>query len=144
MTVVSPKNPNVFWPSWRYGPNGEAAIFQNAAEVPAGWKDHPKKHAPDYVEETTVENLSERDIELDKREAAIAAREKALEPSAPIPLTRDEMCAELFQRHIPFDEDASDVTLYALVQAADALEMAALESAVAAEEAAPKKAAKLK
>lgn len=28
------------WPSWRYGPNGEAQIYQSADEVPAGWKDH--------------------------------------------------------------------------------------------------------
>jgi hypothetical protein len=29
------------WPSWRYGPDGDARIFQNAAEVPKGWKEHP-------------------------------------------------------------------------------------------------------
>jgi hypothetical protein len=31
------------WPSWRYGPNGESAIFQGDDEVPAGWLDHPAK-----------------------------------------------------------------------------------------------------
>lgn len=25
------------WPAWRYGPNGEAAIFQSEASVPYGW-----------------------------------------------------------------------------------------------------------
>lgn len=25
------------WPSWRYGPSGEAAIFQTEEEVPFGW-----------------------------------------------------------------------------------------------------------
>lgn len=29
------------WPSWRYGPDGQAQIFNNADEVPAGWSDHP-------------------------------------------------------------------------------------------------------
>ena len=29
------------WPSWRYGPNGEAAIFQTEAEVPHGWTRKP-------------------------------------------------------------------------------------------------------
>jgi hypothetical protein len=32
------------WPSWRYGPNGEADIFESEADVPAGWHDHPSKH----------------------------------------------------------------------------------------------------
>lgn len=31
------------WPSWCYGPNGEAAIFQTQADVPEGWADHPSK-----------------------------------------------------------------------------------------------------
>ena len=29
------------WPSWRYGPQGEAQVFASAGEVPAGWKEHP-------------------------------------------------------------------------------------------------------
>lgn len=29
------------WPSWRYGPNGEGAIFQSEAEVPLGWTRKP-------------------------------------------------------------------------------------------------------
>lgn len=29
------------WPSWRYGPNGEAKIFHREEDVPAGWKDTP-------------------------------------------------------------------------------------------------------
>lgn len=27
--------------TWFYGPNGEAEIFHDAADVPAGWLDHP-------------------------------------------------------------------------------------------------------
>ena len=29
------------WPAWRYGPNGEADIFESEAAVPKGWKSHP-------------------------------------------------------------------------------------------------------
>jgi hypothetical protein len=32
------------WPSWRYGPKGESAVFESEADVPAGWHDHPSKH----------------------------------------------------------------------------------------------------
>lgn len=31
------------WPSWRYGPKGEADIFQSEVDVPKGWVDHPSK-----------------------------------------------------------------------------------------------------
>lgn len=33
----------VEWPSWRYGPKGEAQIFERESEVPKGWEDHPAK-----------------------------------------------------------------------------------------------------
>lgn len=33
------------WPSWRYGPNGEARVFPRADDVPKGWEDHPSKVA---------------------------------------------------------------------------------------------------
>jgi len=31
------------FPAWFYGPNGEAAIFSTADEIPAGWADAPRK-----------------------------------------------------------------------------------------------------
>jgi hypothetical protein len=31
------------FPSWFWGPNGEAEIFQTEEDVPAGWVDHPSK-----------------------------------------------------------------------------------------------------
>lgn len=31
------------WPAWRYGPGGASQIFENEADVPAGWTDHPSK-----------------------------------------------------------------------------------------------------
>ncbi len=33
----------VTFPSWRYGPKGQAAVFQSEDDVPAGWEDHPSK-----------------------------------------------------------------------------------------------------
>ncbi len=37
------------FPKWRYGPDGQSAIFQSAKDVPSGWYDHPSKvkGAPD-------------------------------------------------------------------------------------------------
>jgi hypothetical protein len=37
------------FPSFRYGPEGQSAVFQSAADVPSGWHDHPSKvkGAPD-------------------------------------------------------------------------------------------------
>jgi len=29
------------WPSWRYGPNGQAAVFVKGDDVPEGWVDRP-------------------------------------------------------------------------------------------------------
>jgi len=29
------------WPSFRYGPNGEKAVFHRAEDVPEGWQDSP-------------------------------------------------------------------------------------------------------
>ncbi len=31
------------YPGWRYGPNGEAQIFQCAEDVPEGWYDTPQE-----------------------------------------------------------------------------------------------------
>lgn len=34
------------WPSYRYGPNGEAEIFEKEELVSKGWVDHPDKIKP--------------------------------------------------------------------------------------------------
>jgi hypothetical protein len=31
------------WPSWRFGPGGQSAVFESEADVPKGWVDHPSK-----------------------------------------------------------------------------------------------------
>lgn len=38
-----PKYEHQEWPSWRYGPGGQADIFQHAEQVPEGWVDHPNQ-----------------------------------------------------------------------------------------------------
>lgn len=30
------------WPAWRYGPGGEAKVFQRIEDVPVGWVDTPQ------------------------------------------------------------------------------------------------------
>jgi hypothetical protein len=32
------------WPAWRYGPNGEAEVFESGDQVPEGWTDAPVEH----------------------------------------------------------------------------------------------------
>ena len=31
------------FPRWMYGPEGQSEVFHRAADVPAGWVDHPGK-----------------------------------------------------------------------------------------------------
>lgn len=38
-----PQAPAESFPSVRYGPGGDARVFQSAEDVPAGWEDHPSK-----------------------------------------------------------------------------------------------------
>lgn len=40
------------FPSWRYGPDGQAKVCNSAAEVPAGWVDKPAGPAADVKPET--------------------------------------------------------------------------------------------
>lgn len=44
------------WPSWRFGPNGQKAIFQSEEEVPDGWTDSPHKAAQDTDEAASPES----------------------------------------------------------------------------------------
>jgi hypothetical protein len=63
-----PRTPKVFWPSWRYGPNGEAEIFQCESDVPYGWVAKPgqvfvpPELPPVYVQEELEEQLRAKGI----------------------------------------------------------------------------------
>ena len=48
------------FPSFRYGPDGAAAVFDSADDVPKGWFDHPSKvkGAPDPSEATSERRAS--------------------------------------------------------------------------------------
>lgn len=71
------------WPACRYSPDGEARIFHSAAEVPEGWEDHPKKHHPEAVQERAerAKSLSEREVDLTKRESVFATLKAEFEAS---------------------------------------------------------------
>lgn len=67
----------VLWPSWRYGPKGEADIFERPEDVPVGWFDHPSMHGaqaapivddPDTASrEEVISALKARGIAFDGR-----------------------------------------------------------------------------
>jgi hypothetical protein len=57
-------------PAWFYGPNGAAEIFEDLADVPPGWKDHPSKveNTPAALEKAPAASQSlsgGTDVELD-------------------------------------------------------------------------------
>lgn len=62
------------WPSWRYGPNGESAMFEEWDVIPAGWADHPSKATKETVDEEDAPEASE-----DGPEAADEAQEEGQE-----------------------------------------------------------------
>lgn len=37
----SRERPDLSWPSWRYGPEGESAVFRCEEDVPIGWTKKP-------------------------------------------------------------------------------------------------------
>lgn len=75
------------WPSWRYGPNGEAEIFQREEDVPPGWTDYiPKRVLPPVQEapaaspvdrKTVVAALIEAGVQF-PRNAATSELERLL------------------------------------------------------------------
>ncbi len=48
------------YPGWRYGPNGEAEIFQCAEDVPEGWYDTPQEAVARAKEYAPPEEKSKR------------------------------------------------------------------------------------
>ena len=89
------------FPSFRYGPDGQSAVFQSAKDVPSGWHDHPSKvkGAPDPSKvEAEPRRPGKAEIMKDLKRANIpfnpmsAASDlwsllKASAPAAPSPLT---------------------------------------------------------
>jgi hypothetical protein len=62
----------LLWPSWRYGPDGQAEIFERVEDVPEGWLDHPSKHQPaddpnTASREEVINTLRARGVDFDGR-----------------------------------------------------------------------------
>lgn len=61
------------WPAWRYGPDGQSAIFEQAEDVPQGWSNKPQLQyeapevVPEICKETTIEQLKAKSIKVDPR-----------------------------------------------------------------------------
>lgn len=58
------------WPAWRYGPDGQSAIFNGPEEVPVDWVDSPtKKYEPpepvqELCKETVIKDLKEYGVDI--------------------------------------------------------------------------------
>lgn len=57
------------WPSWRFGPSGESAIFECEEDVPFGWVKKPGEafviiETPTYDREFLIEELTKLEIKV--------------------------------------------------------------------------------
>ena len=61
------------WPAWRYGPDGQYAIFAQPEDVPDGWTKTPQQQLevpeckPEICKESTIEQLQAANVEVDPR-----------------------------------------------------------------------------
>ncbi len=57
------------WPAWRYGPDGQARVFQQSDDVPHGWQDAPfsKSAVAPQGRAAIIDALRARGIEFDAR-----------------------------------------------------------------------------
>lgn len=68
------ENQDKNWPAWRYGPKGEAAVFEAEKDVPKGWHDHPAKHGSDAGAARTATQPA--NVTTTEKEAAKTTTEK--------------------------------------------------------------------
>ena len=54
------------WPAWRYGPNGEAEIFEHIKDVPTGWAVYPNTESFRQVETDSFDTEELRQMLTDK------------------------------------------------------------------------------
>lgn len=50
------------FPGWRYGPDGQAEIFERAEDVPPGWTDNPNDFAPVEAAEDDPNHASREEV----------------------------------------------------------------------------------
>jgi hypothetical protein len=60
------------WPSWRYGPEGQSAVFDAPEEVPEGWEDHPRKVKMVKVAREPAKTLAAEQRNDEEAKAAVA------------------------------------------------------------------------
>lgn len=101
----------VYWPSWRYGPGGQSAIFQKAEDVPEGWVSHPSE-----VEETDAKPTPPKSNRRKKKDEP--APPLTAPPSSPV--VDEELRQKLLQEANELFEgvpaDASIETLQELLK----------------------------
>ena len=44
---AQPEREVTYWPSYRYGPDGQGKVFQKPEDVPEGWTESPNSAAPE-------------------------------------------------------------------------------------------------
>lgn len=93
------------WPAYRFGPDGQGVVFQSAADVPAGWADHPSKSNPDAVAANA--SLEERAADVVRREKLISHEILALEEREVAVEQREALCD---QRETALDEHEASLT----------------------------------
>lgn len=103
MVARSPAKPEgefKAWPSWRYGPEGQSAIFESEEEVPSGWKDHPSAFAK----------------QEDEAPAGRQPSDPVTEPSIYDAMSMEELRAHLKQKGINFHPSAKREKLVSLLK----------------------------
>lgn len=79
---VEPLHTSRDWPSWRYGPGEQSAIFNSPEEVPEGWEPHPsmvkqpKAKAAKEAENTEFDKLTVPELQAACTERKIEFQEK--------------------------------------------------------------------
>lgn len=62
------------WPSWYYGPDGEAKIFQREEDVPQGWKNTPYPPAPEKAPEPVPTGPTREEMIAELEAAGVALK----------------------------------------------------------------------
>jgi len=104
-------------PSYYYGPDGEAKIFHDSDEVPAGWLDDPKKHKakPEVVQKPEdVLGMTKAEIVAALNEGGIAFQKNASAKTLH-DLLRASVITALTEAGTEFDPQADTKALYGLL-----------------------------
>ena len=91
------------WPAWYYGPDGQAAIFENADNVPSGWVDDPRKLGKAAVDKGMAAKGKAvlKELGMSRKEAVVELRAAGI--NVPDNAKADEVYA-LVAEHLVVDE----------------------------------------